>query len=74
MAERAPGQPRGISEYFYRLMLRAYPRTFRDEYATEMLLIFRDVQADTGAGWSLLHLWREVTRDFIASLCVQWTR
>jgi protein phosphatase len=39
-----------------------------------MLLVFRDVQADAGRGLSLLHLWHDVTRDFIASLSVQWTR
>jgi protein phosphatase len=74
MEEHAPGQPRGISEYLYRLMLHAYPRPFRDEYATQMLLVFRDVQADASGGWSLLRLWRDVTRDFVASLSVQWTR
>jgi protein phosphatase len=74
MEERAPCQPHGISEYLYRVMLRAYPRPFRDEYATQMLLVFRDVQADAGGGGSLLRLWRDVTRDFIASLSVQWTR
>src|SRR5215469_10731859 len=74
MEELVSVQPHNISERLYRLMLRAYPRPFRDEYATEMLLVFRDAQADTTGDWSLLTLWHVVIADFTASLCVQWAR
>jgi PPM family protein phosphatase len=74
MEEFAPRQVRSISQCLYRLMLYAYPRPFRDEYATEMLLVFRDAQVDASGSWSLLRLWRHVIGDFTASLCVQWTR
>lgn len=74
MEELAPLQLRGMSQCLYRLMLYAYPRPFRDEYGTQMLLVFRDAQDDASGGWSLLRLWRDVIGDFTASLCVQWTR
>jgi PPM family protein phosphatase len=73
MEKLAPVHLRGISDCLYRLMLQTYPRSFRDEYATEMLLVFRDAQADASGGWRLLRLWRDVIGDFTASLCVQWT-
>jgi hypothetical protein len=42
-----PGTSRlPFSERLYRLLLRAYPRAFREEYETEMLLVFRDVARD----------------------------
>lgn len=36
-----------ISERLYRLLLHAYPRTFREEYASEMFLVFRDAYRET---------------------------
>jgi protein phosphatase len=74
MAESSPSQSRGVSERLYRLMLRAYPRPFRDEYSTQMLLAFLDAQADAGERGRLLRLWRDVIADFTASLSVQWAR
>lgn len=35
-------QVRPISERIYQFLLLAYPRAFREEYASEMLLTFRD--------------------------------
>jgi PPM family protein phosphatase len=67
-------QPRDISERLYCLMLHAYPRPFRDEYATEMLLAFRDSHMGACEDWRILRFWRDVIGDFIASLCVQWAR
>jgi PPM family protein phosphatase len=72
MEKRPTVQTHGISERLYHLILRAYPRPFRDEYAAEMLLVFRDAQADANGGWSLLRLWRDVIADVTASLYIQW--
>ena len=37
------------SERLYRLLLLAYPRAFREQYAAEMLLVFRDAYRDAVA-------------------------
>ena len=38
------------AEDLYRLLLRAYPADFRDRYAREMTIHFRDVRRDAAAG------------------------
>ena len=48
------------SERIYRLLLRAYPRDFRDEYGQEMSLLFR---ARSGEG--RLKLWVQVLGDLL---------
>ena len=48
------------SERIYRLLLRAYPRDFRDEYGQEMSLLFR---ARFGEG--RLKLWVQVLGDLL---------
>jgi putative ABC transport system permease protein len=48
------------SERIYRLLLRAYPRDFRDEYGQEMSLLFR-----ARAGEGRLRLWFQVLGDLL---------
>lgn len=66
-----------FSERLYRLLLRAYPRAFREDYAPEMLLVFRDAYVDAlrrQGKQGVLGLWRDVMGDFITSVCVQRIR
>lgn len=68
---------RTLSERLYRLLLRAYPPAFREEYASEMLLTFRDARADARCEWGVagvLLLWGEVLPDFARSVCSQHAR
>ncbi|MGZ3682021.1 MAG: Stp1/IreP family PP2C-type Ser/Thr phosphatase [Ktedonobacterales bacterium] len=65
-----------FSEHLYRLLLRAYPRAFREDYASEMLLVFRDAYATAArrGNWGVLGLWRDIAGDFITSVCIQRIR
>jgi protein phosphatase len=68
---------RSLSEHVYRLLLRAYPRPFREEYTSEMLLAFRDAHRDASAERGLagvLGLWGDVFADFVKSVCVEYAR
>lgn len=63
-----------FSERIYRLLLRAYPRAFREEYAYEMLLVFRDAYHATSHSQGrpgVLYLWRDFISDFVKSVCVE---
>lgn len=70
--------PRGegvFSEHLYRLFLLAYPRSFREEYACEMVLLFRDAYREASCqqgAWGVLRFWGDVLVDFVKSACVQW--
>ncbi len=66
-----------FSERLYRVLLRAYPRAFREEYASEMLLVFRDAYAaamQRQSSWGALCLWRNIIGDFVTSVCIQRVR
>lgn len=66
-----------FSERLYRLLLRAYPRAFREEYAAEMLLVFRDAHEAAmrqRGNLGMLSLWRDIVGDFITSVCIQRIR
>lgn len=70
-------QARPLSERFYQLLLRAYPRAFREEYVTEMLLTFRDAHREASrergtAG--VLSLWADFLYDFVKAICVEHAR
>src|SRR5579862_3139933 len=55
----------------YRLMLLAYPRTFRDEYSREMMLVFqnrvRDVIRNNGS-WALLPFAQHIALDWLTTM------
>jgi putative ABC transport system permease protein len=58
------------SEGFYRLLLRAYPKRFRDRYGTELLEVFRaqrrepEYQGSRGT----LRFWRDMGWDWLSTL------
>jgi serine/threonine protein phosphatase PrpC len=61
----------------YRLLLLAYPRTFREEYAAEMLLVFRDAYLDTlrrQGTLGVLLLWWDFFCDFVKTVCIEHGR
>jgi protein phosphatase len=66
-----------LAERFYRLLLRAYPRPFREEYADEMLLVFRDAYRETlrrEGKPGLLRLWGDLLSDFVKTVCLEHAR
>lgn len=66
-----------FSERLYRFLLRAYPRAFREEYAYEMLLVFRDAYRETSRSQGMpgvLCLWRDFISDFVKTVCVEHMR
>jgi serine/threonine protein phosphatase PrpC len=72
---QAPSRPEGaLSERVYRLLLRAYPRGFRQEYAAEMLLFFRDSYRERArqGPLGLLRLWGDLATDVVKTVCMQW--
>ena len=61
----------------YRLLLFAYPRAFREEYASEMLLLFRDVYNETLQQQGMpgvLRLWGDVFYDLMKTVCIEHIR
>jgi protein phosphatase len=63
-----------LSERLYRFLLLAYPRTFRDEYATEMYLVFRDAYRETSQQQGTIgvfSLWCDFFYDYLKTLCIE---
>lgn len=61
----------------YRLLLFAYPRAFREEYASEMFLLFRDVYYETlqqQGTLGVLRLWGDVFYDLVKTVCIEHMR
>lgn len=74
MADLLPHRTLPLSVRFYRVLLRAYPRAFREEYALEMLLVFRDALRETKLreGWvGVLRLWGDFLYDFVKTVCLE---
>ncbi len=63
-----------LSERVYRLLLLAYPRGFRQEYAAEMFLVFRDTYRERARRGvlGLARLWGDIATDFVKTVCMQW--
>lgn len=76
MAPLSPGGKQAFSERLYRFLLLAYPRDFREEYASEMALLFSEVYREASRQGTLgvLCLWSDVVVDFMKSVCLQWVR
>jgi serine/threonine protein phosphatase PrpC len=69
------GGTRTFSERLYWLLLRAYPRAFREEYASEMFLVFGDAYLDVSrrqGTLGVLRLWSNFFVDFLKTVCIQW--
>jgi hypothetical protein len=70
-------QPRGLalSERMYRILLQAYPASFRKRFAAEMAQVFdclgREAYAQSGAG-GLLRLWQPTLWDWAGATAAQW--
>ena len=63
-----------FSERLYHLMLLAYPRRFREEYANEMLLVFSDACSETSrqqGTLGVLSLWCDFFCDYVKTVCVE---
>lgn len=63
-----------LSVRLYWLLLRAYPRAFREEYASEMLLVFRDAYCETARSQGMsgvYRLWRDFSYDFVKTVCLE---
>src|ERR1051326_7211289 len=74
MAFPPPRGTRACSERLYRLLLQAYPRAFRQEYAAEMLLAFRDAYREASerkGTLGVLGLWRVFLGDYVTTVCIQ---
>jgi hypothetical protein len=59
------------AERIYRLLLRAYPKSFRSEYASEMMLIFRDEYRATNVA-AALGFWITMVSDVARSGTSVW--
>jgi predicted permease len=58
----------------YRLLLRLYPATFREEYAVPMERAFRDELAESQNVWALAGLWLRLLSDLAKSIPLQLMR
>jgi hypothetical protein len=58
------------AERVYRLLLRAYPRSFRSEYGGEMMLLFRDEYRSRNA--AALGFWTTMVCDVVCSATSMW--
>lgn len=67
------GRSGAFSERLYRMLLLAYPRAFREEYATEMLLVFRDAyrEASCQGASGVLRLLSDFFYDFVKTVCIE---
>ncbi len=66
-----------LSERLYRLLLIAYPRTFREEYASEMCLAFRDAYREISrqqGTLGVLSLWCDFFCDYVKTVCIEHVR
>ena len=58
----------------YRLLLKLYPATFREEYAAPMEREFRDELAESHNAWALAVLWLRLLWDLAKSIPLQLAR
>ncbi|HEY7418322.1 MAG TPA: Stp1/IreP family PP2C-type Ser/Thr phosphatase [Ktedonobacteraceae bacterium] len=66
-----------LSLRLYRFLLLVYPRAFREEYASEMVLLFRDVYYETSQQQGMpgvLRLWGDVFYDLVKTVCIEHIR
>lgn len=60
-----------ISVWVYRILLLAYPPTFRWEYGQEMMQLFRDMLQDAirqRGCWGILEVWFWVLPDWVVTV------
>jgi predicted permease len=62
-----------VSMWAYRVLLRAYPASFRAEYGEEMAAVFRDRLHDAGGPFGRLLLWPgAVGETLMTALAIHW--
>jgi predicted permease len=62
-----------VSVWAYRVLLRAYPASFRAEYGEEMAAVFRDRLHDAGGPFGRLLLWPgAVGETIMTALAIHW--
>ncbi len=74
MTSGSGGEDRSISERVYRVLLRAYPREFRETYGRQMEQVFGELyreEASRGGRAGLMRLWVRVGLDLALSAAVQ---
>jgi PPM family protein phosphatase len=77
MEHRPRSNGSALAERLYRLLLNAYPRTFREEFASEMFLVFRDAYRETSCQQGtlgVLRLWKDFFYDFVKTACIEHAR
>jgi serine/threonine protein phosphatase PrpC len=77
MGYLSPGRDSVLSERIYRLLLLAYPRAFREEYGSEMFLVFRDAYRETAhqqGTLGVLRLWGDFFWDFVKTVYIEHVR
>ncbi len=57
-----------LSEKLYRVLIRAYPRDFRTQYAEPMQQLFRDRLRETHGLKDSIALWRQILADWAISV------
>lgn len=63
-----------LSLKLYRLLLKLYPATFREQYAVPMERAFRDELAESHNVWALAVLWLRLFSDLAKSIPLQLMR
>ena len=74
MKHSSTSRDSSLSERLYHLMLLAYPRRFREEYANEMFLAFRDAYSETSrqqGTLGVLRLWCDFFCDYVKTVCIE---
>ncbi|HEY6410640.1 MAG TPA: protein phosphatase 2C domain-containing protein, partial [Ktedonobacteraceae bacterium] len=77
MEHPTPSRASALSERLYRLLLLAYPRAFRQEYASEMFLVFRDAYHETSRRQGTLGVLRllvDFLYDLVKTVCIEHIR
>jgi uncharacterized protein involved in exopolysaccharide biosynthesis len=67
-------RPVNFSLRVYQWLLRAYPRSHRDQYGAAMLQLFRDECRDAwreGHAWGLALLWLRIVPDLLKTLALE---
>ena len=60
-----------FAETIYRLLLKAYPARFADEYGADMHQLFRDQLRAARSQNSYLHFWIWTAKDYLPSLLAE---
>ena len=74
MATPTSRYQQAFSGRLYQFLLLAYPRAFREEYASEMFLVFCDAYGEAlrrQGTLGVLCLWKDYFTDYVKTVCIQ---